>query len=370
MGRQGVAGGEMRLPVGQVSWAAIGGRIGKRMQAKGLLHRMGRTSVTRLWPLVFSLGLTPLHAAGPYLFAYFIEPAKTGVYFALSQDGYHYTPLNDGKPWLPPSHEGELMRDAFLTRGPDKEFHMVWTWDWHTDKIGYAHSRDLIHWSEQIEVPLMAKVEGARNTWAPEIYWDDKPSAWLIVWSSVVEGKHKGNRIYHSYTKDFVSFTPPEIFFDPGYEVIDATILHARGQYWLVFKDERPEPLHKEIEIARGPCVEGPWTNIQGPFTEAWSEGPSALEIDGKFVIYYDHYHVPPVRYEAIGSSDLEHWEPINDQVTFPQGVQARELFEADRGGSGAVEPKVRGSLRKSAIHRLKPVPPLLVACQLWWHRL
>jgi MFS-type transporter involved in bile tolerance (Atg22 family) len=37
-----------------------------------------------LWPLVFCLFLTPLHAAGPYLFAYFIEPAKTGVYFALS----------------------------------------------------------------------------------------------------------------------------------------------------------------------------------------------------------------------------------------------------------------------------------------------
>jgi beta-xylosidase len=119
-----------------------------------------------------------------------------------------------------------------------------------------------------------------------------------------------------------VSFTPPEIFFDPGYEVIDATMLHARGQYWLIFKDERPEPLHKEIKIARGPSVEGPWTNIQGPFTEAWSEGPSALEIDGKYVIYYDHYHVSPVRYEAIGSSDLEHWEPINDRVTFPKGCK------------------------------------------------
>jgi hypothetical protein len=47
-----------------------------------------------------------------HLFAYFIEPAKTGVCFALSEDGYHYTPLNGGKPWLPPSHEGELVRDA------------------------------------------------------------------------------------------------------------------------------------------------------------------------------------------------------------------------------------------------------------------
>lgn len=187
----------------------------------------------------------------------------------MSEDGYRYTPLNDGKPWLPPSQEGELMRDAFLTRGPDGEFHMVWTWDWHTDKIGYAHSPDLVHWSEQIEVPLMRKIEGSKNTWAPEIYWDQERAA-SIGWFS---------------------------------------------------KANAPSRCTRRSKIARGPGLEGPWTNIQGPFTEAWSEGPSALEIDGKYVIYYDHYRVP-VRYEAIGSNDLEHWEPINDRVSFPKGCK------------------------------------------------
>ena len=39
----------------------------------------------------------------------------------------------------------------------------------------------------------------------------------------MVEGRHDGNRIYSATTKDFRTFTKPEIFYDPGYMVIDAT---------------------------------------------------------------------------------------------------------------------------------------------------
>ncbi len=54
--------------------------------------------------------------------------------------------------------------------------------------------------------------------------------------------------------------------------MIDATILHTRGRYCLVFKDERAEPLHKWIKIAAGPTVEGPWGDVSEAFTESWSE--------------------------------------------------------------------------------------------------
>jgi len=253
-------------------------------------------------------------AADPVLFVYFKEPAKSGVYFALSEDGYRFEALNGGKPWLPPQHKGELMRDPFLTRGPDGEFHMVWTWEWRAQSIGYAHSKDLIHWSEQREVPLFPE---ARNTWAPEIYWDTAKQSWLVIWSSVVEARSDTNRLYHAFTKDFKTFTKPEIFFDPGYQVIDATLLASEGKYFMIFKDERPEPLHKEIKIAQGPTLEGPWTGISEALTESWSEGPSILKLEDRYVIYYDHYREPR-RYEAIGSIDLKNWMPINERMTFP----------------------------------------------------
>jgi len=101
--------------------------------------------------------------ADPLLFVYFKEPANMGAFFAISNDGYHWQPLNGGKPWLPIEHSGELMRDPFLTRGPVGEFHLVWTWAWRGTSFGYAHSPDLVHWSEQQEIPLMASVPGANN---------------------------------------------------------------------------------------------------------------------------------------------------------------------------------------------------------------
>ncbi len=252
-----------------------------------------------------------------YLYATFHDPGSSGVYFEISEDGYRWRMLNDGKPWLPPSHAGELMRDPFITRGPDGEFHMVWTWEWHVKSIGYAHSKDLVHWSEQKEIPLMAQVEGTRNTWAPEIYWDAAKKQWLIIWSSVVDGKHEGNRIYSAMTADFKTCSMPAVFFDPGYEAIDATIFQAGSKYYLVFKDERKEPLKKFIQIASGPTVEGPWSGISEPFTEPWSEGPSVMKIGSEYMMYYDHYR-DPKKMQAVRSTDLQHWTAAD--VMFPEG--------------------------------------------------
>jgi hypothetical protein len=273
--------------------------------------------------LLLSLFCAASLHAGQYLFAYFKDPGSSGVYYALSDDGLHYAEINNGNPVLTPAHPGELMRDAFVTRGPDGDFHMVWTWEWRDIRIGYAHSKDLIHWSGQIEVPLMKDVAGARNTWAPEIYWDAPKNEWIIIWSSTVGGnasdKVLDNRIYYSLTKDFRAFSKPAIFFGPGYNVIDATILKTNGKFYLVFKDERPEPLKKVIKIAEGPTVEGPWSHISEEFTEAWSEGPSALKVGNEYIVYYDHYREPR-RYEAVESKDLKHWTSITDKTSFPQG--------------------------------------------------
>ena len=40
---------------------------------------------------------------------------------------------------------------------------MVWTAGWYEKGIGIAHSEDLIHWSEQKYIPVMAHEPTARN---------------------------------------------------------------------------------------------------------------------------------------------------------------------------------------------------------------
>ncbi len=108
-------------------------------------------------------------------------------------------------------------------------------------------------------------------------------------------------------------------------------------KYYLVFKDERKEPLKKFIQIASGPSLEGPWSGISEPFTESWSEGPSAIKIGGEYVVYYDHYRNPK-RMQAVRSKDLQHWRAA--KVTFPEGSKHGSFLkitkeEAERLRSG-----------------------------------
>jgi hypothetical protein len=260
-----------------------------------------------------------------YLFAYFKEPGNQGIYLALSRDGYHYTELNGGQPWLAPAHpgsnprEGEIMRDVFLTRAPDNTFRMVWTWNWRGNSLGTASSPDLLTWSEQKEVPIMKDFSDVNNVWAPETYFDSAKKQWLLIWSSSMQNSEEGNRIWYSMTPDFNIFSKPAIFFDPGYVVIDATIFHdTTGPYRLIFKEQTYDPLNFQERVATGPTLEGPWSNISGFINETWSEGPSAIRIGDKYVVFYDHYRAPRAKFEAVATTDWKHWEDVTSQTSLP----------------------------------------------------
>ena len=219
------------------------------------------------------------------------------------------------------------MRDPHIARGPDGTYHMVWTWDWRTQRLGHATSRDLKTWSAHQEIPTMANVPGTMNVWAPELYWDKAKSEWLIIWSSTVTGRFPetlsggeqglNHRIYYMTTRDFETFSEPQVFFNPGYEVIDATLLEDASKYYLVFKDERKNPLKKFLLASEGPTLRGPWSTPGEPFTDSWSEGPSALKIGGEYVVYYDHYR-DPRGYRATISKDLKTWQDVTSKMSFP----------------------------------------------------
>jgi len=280
-------------------------------------------------------------AQGPIVFAYFKEPGNQGIYLALSRDGYTFTPLNDGQPWLKPDTPGEIMRDIFITRNPTGEgFRAIWTWAWRGSTLGTASSPDLMTWSHQTEVPMMKDFPTVRNVWAPETYWDEKEKQWLVIWSSAVDGTTNGNRIWASRTKDFVTFSKPAIFYDPGFVVIDATMFHRHFEneddVVFVVKDQSIDPLRYQVRWTSGPSVEGPWAPLSGPINESWSEGPSVVQVGLKFIVYYDHYRAPRARYEGVETTDWVHWTSINDKMHFPEYCKHGSFFhvtdaEADR---------------------------------------
>lgn len=276
----------------------------------------------------------------PWVFAYFKEPGSQGIYLALSRDGYTFTPLNDGQPWLKPSEPGEIMRDVFLTRNPDGHgFRMVWTWGWRGNSIGTSSSDDLLHWTPQRKVEIMSAFPNVHNTWAPETYWDNNKKQWLILWSSAFDpapgqaaGGSDGLRIWASRTRDWQSFTKPEKFFDRGFPVIDATMFHrhfaGKNDVVMVLKDQTADPLRYNERWTAAPTVEGPWGPLSGPINESWSEGPSVIQVGDKFVVYYDHYRPPRPRYEAVETTDWIHWTSADDKIHLPEACKHGSFFQ------------------------------------------
>lgn len=298
---------------------------------------MKRTSSTALvLAALFSLCTGCICAAeanSVLLFSFFRDNGQDGLYLASSRDGLQWTELKPpGKSWLQPQIGSKLMRDPCLALGPDGTFHMVWTTGWNKPPVaGYAHSRDLITWSAQKAIPVMSHEPDARNVWAPELFYDDAAQRWLIFWSTTIPGRFPeteqtgddryNHRIYFTTTTDFEAFTPTRLFFNGGFNVIDATLLKAQGKYHLIVKDETKTPVKKNLRIATSDHAEGPFGPAGAPFTGDWVEGPSAIQIDGDYYVYFDHY-ARPQYYGAMKSPDLKTWQDISKQVQFPPGTR------------------------------------------------
>jgi hypothetical protein len=207
---------------------------------------------------------------------------------------------------------------------------MVWTSGWWERAIGYASTKDFITWSAQKEIPVMAHEPTARNSWAPEIAYDGDKAEFVIFWATTIPGRYPAtsgaseddlnHRMYCTTTKDFESFTPTELFYDPGFNCIDATFLQADGKRWMIIKDETKFPVAaKNLRIGPAGAVRGPFGPLSAPFTPAglWVEGPSALKIGGEYLVYFDAY--TKKHYSAMRSRDLETWEQVPaDELHFP----------------------------------------------------
>lgn len=287
----------------------------------------------------------PRHA---YLFSYFTNNGEDGLHLLSSEDGIKWSQLNGGRSFLYPHVGSRLMRDPSIAQGPDGTFHLVWTTGWWDQGIGVAHSTDLIDWSPQEFLPVMADQPGAQNCWAPEIFYDADNARFLIFWSTtMVRTPDTSHRIYYVETKDFTSYSPARILYDNGFSVIDAFIVKAApGRFVMIMKDETALPSPKKhLRIAEAPRADGPYGPASAPFSVDWVEGPSVLERDAGWTVYYDEY--TRRKYGALQSADLKTWTPL-DGVSFPRGVRHGTAFEV----APAVAAKVAAHTSEAAAER------------------
>jgi hypothetical protein len=282
--------------------------------------------------------VTATDAAGDrYVFSYFKGNGEDGLHLAYSEDGLKWRALNGDSAFFKPTVGKEkLTRDPSIVRGPDGTYHMVWTAGWNEHGFGYARSKDLITWTNETYVPVMAHEPTALNTWAPEIFYDAPKGRYLIFWATTIPGRFTGDdvggggkynhRIYYVTTTDFEKFSKAKILYDHDFSVIDAFMIRDGARHVLFLKDETERPAQKNIRLAYSERPEGPWTRPTTRITgDYWAEGPAVLHVGNRWLVYFDRYREH--RYGALSSPDLRTWGDVTAQLVVPPGMRHGTAF-------------------------------------------
>lgn len=208
----------------------------------------------------FEIGVAEDEDYDSYLFAYFPSNSDENLYYAISTDGFDYTPLNGGKAIMASDTVAlkKGIRDPHIIRGEDGKFYMVATdmkcaegWSSNRGIVMYS-SDDLVNWKHHtVHFPdRFPEWKNVKRVWAPEVIWDkdyqnaDGSKGRYLVYFSLLtdDGKAEYDKIYYCYANDDFSdlMTDPEFFYDRGSATIDGDIAYDErtGLYHLIYKNE------------------------------------------------------------------------------------------------------------------------------------
>ena len=256
-----------------------------------------------------------------YLFAYFNgnAPWQEQICFALSADGYNYTPLNDGKPIISSDTiaNKQAVRDPHILRGEDGYFYMVVTdmrssQGWASnDGLVLLRSKNLIDWTHSaIDFPTVWPErfdrENLTQVWAPQTIYDPEAGKYMLYYAIGERGAHYIT--YCSYAnEDFTEISMPEVLYDHKANTIDADIVYHDGLYHMFFKTEGQG---NGIMKATAKTLRGEWTPeyryLQQTDVAVEGSGMFKLIDSDEWILMYDCYMNG--HYQYCKSTDLSNF--------------------------------------------------------------
>lgn len=290
-----------------------------------------------------------LHQNEPYtnyLFVYFPSNSDENIYYALSADGYNYTPLNNGNRVIAADTLAikRGVRDPHVLRGHDGWFYMVNTdmrcaegWDSNRGMV-LMRSRDLIHWNHAtVHFPTRYKgtmFANVTRVWAPETIWDEQAGKYMVYFSILTnDGKVRYDKVYYAYANaDFTDLEgEPKYFYDRGSATIDMDIVYnpTDSLYHAFYKNEGQggicQVTARSLTPAPGKAAGSQWSAPSGTLqqTSEAVEGAGIFKLinQDSWILMYDCY--TSGHYQFCSSSDLN---------TF--------TFEKNTATSGAFTPR------------------------------
>ncbi len=243
---------------------------------------------------------------GKYLFCYFTgnEPEKESINYALSEDGYNFTPLNGNKPFLFNEYGTKGIRDPYIFRDVNGGYYIIGT-DMRSE-LGWAsnhafciwHSDDLVNWKQYPGIDMNDYLPESTRTWAPEVFYDREKGMYMIYWANQQhfssDDRWTNTVMWYAYTKDFTKLeTEPKILYAPPCrkDAIDGDIIENNGTYYLYYKDENEKYIcYVYSDKPEGPYLEPENKNITA--FEDHTEGCCMYNITGTdtWVMIMDSY--------------------------------------------------------------------------------
>jgi len=255
-----------------------------------------------------------------YLFTYFTgnAPEQEQICYALSHDGWNYTPLNQGHPVIGSDSIAltKCVRDPHILRGEDGWFYQVITdmrssLGWSSNRgMVLMRSRDLIKWQHHtIHFPERFKgtmFEHVTRVWAPQTIFDEAAGKYMVYFSILTDdGSCPYDRVFYAYANsDFSDFEgEPKVLFDVQNASIDTDIVRDDdGLKQFITPD-----LHdlSKWQLQDGFCQD----------TNKAVEGSGVFRLfDGTWVLMYDCY--TSYHYQFCKSTDLKTFKQVQDTKT------------------------------------------------------
>lgn len=262
-----------------------------------------------------------------YLFCYFVgnRPHEERVHFAVSEDGYNFTAINENKPVIIQTKGKKCCRDPFIFRDEDNTFHIIAT-DMKSEE-GWANNNsmviwdgaDLIHWENEriIDFSNFEETENANRVWAPQVIFDKFRNEYMIYWTHNNADDNLDTITWYAYTKDFHTLTtPPKVLFKPksGMCAIDADIIEHNGKYYLYQADGEKEAIcYCVSDTPDGPYYEPDYNKVSVADTAL--EGNCTYRIIGtdKFVMIADQFKKGG--YFMQETTDMIHFEKVPEKA-------------------------------------------------------
>lgn len=294
----------------------------------------------------------------PYLSVHFKEkltPDGEQVYFSISKDGFKWEEVNSGNPVLVAQkgekgcrdieivrlHTGGFMiitTDLCIVNRMDENHNVNWK------EVNSSGSKSLRMWYTRDFTSFEEErlVYFGRNDfgcmWAPEVFFDEENEEYLIHWGSTVkEDNFTHMSIFCSKTKDFKSFTPPEIYFTKENEILDSHILKINDTYHLFYKNAHNPGMNMH---STSKCLYGPFDHdsVFQDYMETFSspgayEGPTTYRLpDGRWCLMLDFFGCPKpemgyVPFTTPGN-ELKDFRMNKEEFSFPYGFKHGRFIE------------------------------------------